>query len=179
MKTKKQQELVETLLSTLSQEEKALYWDIALYLSALGYNPKKEGQRISFKHDRHNKQIAKMGLTRGKTPSPVFKLRFSACHTYSQKFSDIVQRIAVTARSDAWGAVSGGCLNGECNFCAGAPETHLYQFTHPNGATTYACGAQALDIPNITAEDVVEIKHLLKEEHIYLMKHQAGIAVEE
>jgi hypothetical protein len=178
LKTKKQEALIYSFLAGLSEEQEPLYREIILYLSELGYNPRKEGQSISFKHSQHSKQIAKIGWTRGKMPSPVFKLRFSACRDYSQKFLEVVKRAAVTTRDNAHGNVSGGCLNGECHFCAGEPETHLYKHTAPDGTVTYACGAQALAIPNITAEDAAEIKRLLKEEHFYLMKHQAGITLE-
>ena len=59
MKTKKQKELIDSFLRTLDAEDKSVYRDIIVYLSELGYNPKKERSHISFKHSRHNKQIAK------------------------------------------------------------------------------------------------------------------------
>lgn len=42
----------------------------------------------------------------------------------------------------------------------------------------YHCGASALEIPDVKAEDILEIKRLLKEEHIYLMKNEAGVEIE-
>ena len=84
MKTKKQQELIELYLSQLDGEKQTIYRELIVYLSELGYNPKKEGLRISFKHDMHRKQIAKIGMTRGKQPKPIFMLRFSACWNYSK-----------------------------------------------------------------------------------------------
>ena len=56
MKTKKQQELIETYLSQLENKDQTIYRELIVYLSELGYNPKKEGLRISFKHDLHSKQ---------------------------------------------------------------------------------------------------------------------------
>jgi len=35
------------------------------------------------------------------------------------------------------------------------------------------CGAAALEIPNLTADDINEIKKLIREEHGYLIKHEA------
>ena len=90
MKTKKQQELIETYLSQLENKDQTIYRELIVYLSELGYNPKKEGLRISFKHDLHSKQIAKIGISRGKQPRPIFMLRFSACQDYSKRFKDIV-----------------------------------------------------------------------------------------
>jgi hypothetical protein len=138
----------------------------------LGYNPKKEGSRISFKHDKHNKQIAKVGVTRGKAAVPFFRLRFSACREYSQKFADAVQKEVENSDGDGR-----NCLTGPCDYCAGEPITHVYIHTYPDERTRMSCGAIALTIPNLTAKDAVEIKRLLKEEHTYLMRHQAGIEV--
>ena len=43
MKTKKQQELIETYLSQLENKDQTIYRELIVYLSKLGYNPKKEG----------------------------------------------------------------------------------------------------------------------------------------
>ena len=40
------------------------------------------------------------------------------------------------------------------------------------------CGAKRLVIPDIAPEDVVEIKRLIYEEHVYLMKREVGMEVE-
>ena len=165
MKTKRQKELIDAFLVGLGSEA-GVYLEIIMYLSEMGYNPKKEGQRISFKHDRHNKQIAKIGMTRGKNPSPVFMLRFSACKGYSQRFADIVK--------DAAASYTGrNCLFDGCGFCAGEPSTHVYTYTMPDGKDIYHCGAYALEIPRLSADDVPEIKALLDEEHGYLMEYEA------
>lgn len=177
LKTKKQEALIYSFLAGLSEEQEPLYREIILYLSELGYNPRKEGQSISFKHSQHSKQIAKIGWTRGKMPSPVFKLQVFGLPRLFAKVFGSGKRAAVTTRDNAHGNVSGGCLNGECHFCAGEPETHLYKHTAPDGTVTYACGAQAL-ASEYYGEDAAEIKRLLKEEHFYLMKHQAGITLE-
>lgn len=172
MKTRRQEELVNSFLSLLGDEIRPLYQEIIMYLSELGYNPKKEGLRISFKHDLHNKQMAKMGMARGKKSSPIFMLRFSACGEYSQKFAEIVREAAVKYPDDARNCVTGGC-----DYCAGEPDTHIYTYTFPDGERKYHCGSYALEIPDITSDDVEEIKKLIKEEHVYLMKHQAGISI--
>jgi len=171
MKTKKQEALVNSFLTTMGDETWPLYLEIAKHLSELGYNPKKEGSRISFKHDRHNKQIAKMGTTRGKKPAPIFMLRFSACKDYSQKFADIVKDAVAKYPNDAR-----NCIIDGCNYCAGEPITHVYSYTFPNGETKFHCGAYALKVPDITVDDMEEIKRLISEEHVYLMKHEAGVS---
>lgn len=72
MKTKKQKELIDSFFRTLDAEDKSVYRDIIVYLSELGYNPKKERSHISFKHSRHNKQIAKIGIRNKKELSHFF-----------------------------------------------------------------------------------------------------------
>ena len=174
MKTKKQEELINEFISTMSafgDEIGPLYKEIILYLSELGYNPQKQRSYIVFKHDRHNKQMAKTGIRINRDKSPFFALRFSACRGYSQRFADIVG-----AAVSADGFSEANCLNGKCGYCAGEPDTHVYKYTLPNGETKAHCGAVALEIPDITANDIEEIKKLIKEEHEYLLKHQIGVS---
>lgn len=169
MKTKKQEELVSLYLSQFGDDIYTLYHDIIMYLSELGYNPKKEKSSISFKHDLHNKQIAKMGtkVNKKKDLSPFFSLRFSACRGYSQRFTDIVSEAINKYPSKA-----PGCLINDCHYCAGEPSTHVYTCTFPDGESKSHCGAYALEIPDITKDDLCEIKQLIKDEHEYLMKHE-------
>lgn len=172
MKTKRQEELVKSFLSIVDDGNRPLYQDLTLYLSELGYNPYKQRSYIVFKHDMHNKQIAKTGKRTNKGLSAFFALRFSACKGYSQKFADIVKEAIVKSPHR-----SAGCMEGNCDFCAGEANTHVYMHTFPDGECKTHCGASPLEITGITQHDIAEIKKLIKEEHIYLMKHQAGIIV--
>ena len=139
-----------------------MYRELAAYLAELGYYPHREKSSISFKHDLHNKQMAKIGFGRGKAPAPFFALRFSACRGYSQRFADIVGDAAVRYPSRA-----ARCTDGGCDFCAGDPETHVYTALSPDGEAKYLCGANALAIPNLSADDIEEIKRLIAEENAY------------
>lgn len=170
MKTKRQEELAASFLLGLGEEIRPLYRDIIMYLSELGYHPSKEKSSISFKCDLHNKQMAKMGVKKNKKHSPFFALRFSACKDYSLKFTDIVIENIVkhptrTAR----------CVNNDCDFCKGEADTHVYACTFPDGERKTHCGAYAIEIPLVTQDDIAEIKKLIKEEHSYLLRHEAGI----
>ncbi len=170
MKTKKQEELIKSYLSTLEENDRTLYLKIILYLSELGYNPQKQRSNIILKHNSHNKQIGQMGLK--KDLSPFFQLRFSACRGYSARFNSIVGE-AVSKKNPR----EANCLKGECTWCAGEPLTHVYIYIAPDGEKKYHCGAAPLEIPHITDEDIEEIKQLIYEEHVYLMNHQAGITI--
>ena len=172
MKTKKQEELLNTYLSAFDDDTASLYKEIALYLSGLGYNPKKVKSGISFKHDLHNKQMAKMGVkvNRKTGTTPFFSLRFSACRDYSQRFAEIVGEFAAK-----YPARTAGCVTGGCNYCGGGAGTHVYTHKLPNGETGYHCGAYAIEIPDITPGDIAEIKKLIKEEHEYLLANETGV----
>jgi len=166
MKTPKQKELINTFLSQVGQPLEPLYRELFEYLSELGYNPHKQRSYIIFKHTEHNKQIAKTGIRINKDKSPFFNLRFSACRGYSKRFADIVKNVLVKADDKP------GCIFANCNFCEGEPESHVYKYEDK-----YHCGAVAFEIPNISEDDVCEIKNLIYENHKYLMKNQAGIEI--
>lgn len=173
MKTKKQEEMITSFLSLLGDQTGTLYQEIILYLSELGYNPQKQRSFIIFKHDLHNKQMAKTGIRMGKENVPFFALRFSACRGYSGRFADIVS--AAVLKDNSHEAL---CLTNGCHFCSGEPATHVYTYTLPDGKCKYHCGAYALEIPNIAADDISEIKKLIKEEHEYLLIHEAGVSAQ-
>ncbi len=176
MKTKKQEQLVNQFLSELSEQDRPLYYDIINHLSQNGYNPSKERSHLSFKHDLHNKQIAKLGIKNNKGHSPFLALRFSACNHYSQRLADVV-----AAYISKYPTRSARCIDNECSYCRGEAETHVYRHTftdEANGTTVEKthCGAYAIEIPVLTAGDIDEIKKLITQEHEYLLKHEAGIS---
>lgn len=170
MKTKRQEELVTSYLAMLDDEIRLLYRDVIMYLSELGYNPSKEKSNISFKHDLHNKQIAKIGVKKNKEQAPFFALRFSACRDYSQRFYNIVAE-----NITRYPTRTARCVNNDCNFCGGEANTHVYTCILPDGESKTHCGAYAIEIPDITSGDIGEIKKLIKEEHEYLLKYEAGV----
>ena len=175
MKTKKQEELVKSYLAQFENEISLLFQDLAMYLSELGYNPKKVGPSISFTNDIHGKQIqiAKFGVSTKKNETPVlwFALRFSACKDYSQRFTDIVRDTIIKVTTTNPHRLA-NCVIGKCNACPGEPDSHIYTSVLPNGEKISSCGGYALKIPNISADDVSEIKMLIKEEHEYLISHE-------
>lgn len=170
MKTKRQKELIASFLSMLNDEKRLIYQDILMYLNELAYYPSKEKSNISFKHDLHNKQIAKIGIKKNNEQSPFFALRFSACKHCSQKFSDLVNENIIKYPSR-----TGRCINNGCNYCAGKADTHVYTYILPDGERKTHCGAYAIEIPNISSNEIEEIKRLIKEEHEYLIKYEAGM----
>ena len=167
-KTKKQAELLKSFLSAAGDEQGALFSQITGYLDELGYYPQKGKSSLSFKHDLHNKQIAKIGFKKAEEPGSFLALRFSACKGYSQRFIDIVGAAIIK-----YPHRTPRCIDGGCSFCAGEPSTHIYTKTFPNLVSKSHCGAYALEIPSLSAEDIGEIRELIKEEHAYLLEHEA------
>ncbi len=166
--TKAQETMLDTFLADLDSATAPAYRAIAERLTALGYSPRRERGNLSFKCEAHNKQMAKMGIRRGKAPGPFFALRFSACRGYSRRFEDVVQ-----SNIERYPSKTPGCAVGACVFCAGAPETHVYIHEYPDGTRGMHCGAYALEIPDVAPEDVQEIGRLIEEEHAFLMAHEA------
>jgi len=177
MLTKKQDELVNVYLSQFEDETKNLYREIATFLCELGFYPKKAGASISFTNTIHKKQIAKMGtnIRKNQTPSPKFSMRFSSCKDYSQRFTKIINDTLVKVTASNRYRLA-RCLTGECSGCPGEPDAHIYKSVLPNGEHITSCGVYTIEIPRITADDIDEIKHLIKKEHDYLMKREINSA---
>jgi len=168
MKTEKQKELKTLFLQTVDDAQRELFLQLMDCLEGFGYYSQKERSNLSFKHGLHNKQIAKMGIRKGKEPQPFFALRFSACRGYSQRFTDIVETAIIK-----YPHKTPRCISNGCDYCAGAPDTHIYTRIFPGGEHKSHCGAYALEIPNLSAKDIDEIKKLIKEENDYLLRHEA------
>ncbi len=168
MKTKRQEELIATFLSALDDDIRPVYQRLVAYLANLGYNPQKEKSSVSFKHDAHNKQIAKIRMAKN---GPCFALRFSACRGYSKRFDE-----AVSAWMTKYPTRAARCPSGGCGYCRGEPDTHVYAH-NIDGEYKLHCGAYAVEIPDLSEGDVEEIEALIRQEHAYLMKHEAGVAL--
>ncbi len=166
MKTKQQEELVEAFLALLEPRLAAVYRELILHLSGLGYCPKKQRGKIVFSHDLHHKQIVKIGLD--SQGAPFFALRFSACRGYSKRFEDIVRDFLGSNKYRR-----APCMEGKCSFCRGEALDRVYTYQFPDRETRYHCSTVALPIPGLGRGDVGEIKRLMDEEHRFLMEHEA------
>lgn len=165
---KKQEALLHSFLTALGEEYKPLYSDILACLTDLEYYPVKVRSNLSFKHSLHKKQIAKIGFLKNQNV-PFLALRYSACKNYSEKIAAITEEYL-----EKYPKRTALCTSGGCSFCKGGPDTHVYRSTGAGDAGKAHCGAYAVELRGITADDADEIKGLIREEHAYLMKHEAS-----
>jgi len=169
VKTAKQRELIDAYLGGLQAGLAEQYRQIALCLADLGYYPRKQRSYIVFRHDLHNREMAKMGMAWTKDHTPYFSLRFSACKGYSERFAEIIRDYILKNP----GRLFPHCQDDKCVFRQDGDRTPYYEYAFPSGETQSFCGAKALVIPDIRAEDLDEIKALIRQEHAYLVKHEA------
>lgn len=155
---------VNTFYSKISDEDKAVMQPIIGMLIELGYTPMRKqtkGYILSFSNLCHNRVLARFGIREG-SENAFFGLRFSSCSTYSDKFAEVVRNRILSKNSRL-------AKCGECGFCKG--DKFVYTYGFPNGETIAACGAFVLEVPNISADDLEEIKSLISEQHSYFMKY--------
>ena len=167
--TAKQEQLLGTYLSSLDETIRPVYAELAEHLLGLGYFPTKNNSNISFQCKSHGKQLAKMGFRNNRLRPAFFALRFSGCETYPERFAKIADDEIARYPNRA-----AQCVNGNCGYCGGHPLSHVYKSSLEGFETRYNCGAYALGIPDVSGEDIADIKKLIDEEHAYLMKYQAG-----
>jgi len=162
MESGKQNKLIDIFLSMIDDDKKLIYSPILSYLIELGYKPQRQKTQdyvIAFKHTLHGKQIAKIGIHQ-KERTVFFALRFSACVKYSQKFSDVIRDMVLSSNQFI-------PMCDICKLCKG--DKHVYTHELPGGEKVSRCGAYAYEIPDITVEDISEIKRLLNEQHAYFL----------
>ena len=155
---------MEAFYLMISAEQKLVYEPIINLLIERGYTPMKKqtkGYILSFSNLSHNRVIARFGVREGGADA-FFGLRFSSCINYSDKFANVI-RDRILSSNNRLAKCS------ECGFCKG--DKFVYTYTFPDGGMKAACGAFVLEIPDITTEDIDEIKRLIDEQHTYFMNY--------
>ncbi len=155
---------IDAFYGMISDEEKLVYQPIITMLIELGYTPMRKqtkGYILSFSNLDHNRVLARFGILEGGGKA-FFGLRFSACTNYSDKFTEVVRNRILSNNNRL-------AKCGECGFCKG--DKFVYTYTFPDGEMKAACGAFVLEIPNVTTDDIDEIKRLIGKQHGYFMKY--------
>lgn len=167
METAKQTELINTLLSQISYDDKLLCEPVLNLLRELEYVPRKH-KKSTFvvEFEKYNRIIAKMEVQKQKDTNTSFLLwlRFSASDKYSRIFMDAVQ-----SRPEAWIKRNQYHVNHDikncCGFCKGKPR--FYHFFDADGSKIVLCGGYTKPVPNVRIDTVPEILRLIKEQDEY------------
>lgn len=152
---------IEVFYSMISAEQKLVYEPIIYRLIERGYTPMKKqtkGYILSFSNLSHNRVIARFGVREG---ADAFFGAFSSCTNYSDKFANVIRDRILSSNNRL-------AKCGECGFCKG--DKFVYTYTFPDGEMKAACGAFVLEIPDVTTNDIDEIKGLIDQQHAYFME---------
>lgn len=162
MKNEKSILLIEALIDTVPEQEKAMYREIAEFALSLGYKPQKvnkEGFTLDFINNTKRKKILKLA-------KDDIRLKFYASDNYSQKFQDGIKKVI-----EAFGGKYTGCYG--CGRCDNGIQGYDYQY--PDGKVIFRCGSELIAVKGITAEDIPEIKRLMKTQDAYFKKKSLDV----
>jgi hypothetical protein len=162
MKNEKSISLIEALIDTVPEQEKAMYREIAEFALRLGYKPQKvnkEGFTLDFINNTTRKKILKLA-------KDDIRLKFYANDNYSQKFQDGIKKVI-----EDFGGKYTGCYG--CGRCDNGIQGYDYQY--PNGKVVFRCGSELIGVKGITVEDIPEIKQLMKTQDAYIKKKSSGV----
>jgi len=144
----------------LSEEEKAMYTEIADTALRLGYKPvraKTQSMNYVFSSSRTRKHLLKFSFEQDRL---VVKMKFYAAGSYSPLFHEAVKAVV-----EEFDYKYTGCYH--CGKCA--DELEGYQYVYPDGRRYFRCGSELISLPAITPEDVPEIRELLERQHLFYL----------
>lgn len=177
--TAKQTALMHELLNQLPKDQQEVYGQIVEYLAELGYRPQKQrvsNFTLSFKHNIHGKTIGKTRMYKGKG---CLSIKFFACTHVPERFLQALYAEAKEAE-DAYtrsipppdrepmppNGIMKKCTS-SCTVCTGGSMRYFLQC--PDGKEIFRCSAYPVLIPNITENDLTDLKRLILEQHQYFL----------
>jgi len=173
--THKQQSLIGDFFNALSDDEKCVFEAVINNITELGYIPQKQKVQdfvLSFKHNQNGKVIAKMGIRKQKG---FLSIKFYACKNIPMKYisalgenaDDAYDRLAPPERDKLRpNEIMLKCTL-SCGICTGGKMRYYHQY--PNGKEIYRCGAYPVLLPDVTVDDVEDLKRLISEQHSYFL----------
>ena len=173
--TTKQKALISELLACLPDNERPVFGEITSFITELGYVPQKQKVQdfvLSFKHNVNGKIIAKMGIRRQKG---FLSIKYFACKNVPENYvkalgensDDVYDNLPPPDRDKLLpGAIMLKCT-ASCGVCTGGRKRYYYQF--PDCKEIYRCGAYPVLIPDVTEDDVDDLKRLIVEQHEYFL----------
>lgn len=151
---------LEQFYHCLSEEDKTIYAEIAMYAFQLGYKPKKaktEAINFVFSNNKTKKHILKFSIEKGK---PVLKMKFYASTEYSDLFHESVRAVI-----EEFNYKYTGCYN--CGKCT--DQLAGYEYNYPDGRKYFRCGLELMSLQPISRKEVPEIMNLLYHQHQYYL----------
>lgn len=159
----KQTAALQDFLQSIDDPYRAIFAELAEFAAELGYMPvrnKTHDITIDFRNSRVKKTIMKMeqkeqkhdGLRYGESGVPGLRLRFFAADSYSEIFQSGIRRVI-----EEFDGKYTGCYG--CGRCDG---TQGYTNLYPDGRSVYRCGTELISVFHFGAQDIPEIKSLLK-----------------
>ena len=157
--------VLEEFLAELPPEWREPFREVGRCAMALGYTPKRTKTRhpaLDFSKSRVKRTILKLERYDNGVPAngPGIRLKFYASPAYSTVFRNGVQRVI-----EEFGGKYTGCYG--CGRCAGEPQG--YRFRYPDGREIFRCGSELIRLPQVRADDVDEIKELLRVQDAYFL----------
>jgi len=164
--------LINDLNMQLSDDEKIFCGQIMDFLTQLGYVPEKQrvkGYVLSFRHIQNGRVIAKIG-TRGSKQKATISLKFFGCKTVPLKYSDALRAEIESHNGQYCGPLRDNVIKNRCGFCKQCTGGGVaYYYAYPDGREILRCGAYPILIPDLTLNDIDDMKKVLMEQHEYFL----------
>lgn len=173
----KQSIVLEELLTTMDENYKSLFLELAEYAISLGYNPvrnKTQDVTIDFRNNKTKSTIMKVevkeqkhdGYQYGERKIPGLRLRFFASNEYSDIFKFGIKRVI-----ENFDGKYTGCYG--CGRCDG---TQGYTYVYPDNRTVFRCGSELISIFDFSHNNVPEIKQLMKTQADYYLRNNLPLS---
>jgi len=168
----KDRALLESYLDGIREEFRSMFWELAQYADALGYRPvrnKTKEMSLDFRKSSCRATIMKMAEHEsghgsygyGERDRPELRLKFYASREYSQIFREGIRTVI-----ENFNGRYTGCYG--CGRCKGEPQGYVY--IYPDGRRVFRCGSELISIFDYSAEDLPEIKNLLRAQDEYFVR---------
>ena len=166
--TAKQEDAIKKVFSTLPDNCRESYREVAEYAISLGYTPTIKGVRkdyLDFSNNKLKRTILKIQAPTPKFP-PCLSIKFYAIPMYSSYFQKAIDDRLLTWKRLKYEARCFGC--GKCD------GTEGYIVALPEGRKGFLCGFGLLPLPPMDNGNISEVKEALKLQDEFFRK-QASV----
>jgi len=153
--TEKHKYALNKIISSLPENLRETYKEIAEYAISLGYMPVIKGKNetyVDFVKSKIKRTILKIDINPNLLPR--LAIKFYALDTYSGIFEK-----AIDERILYWKKLG---YKTQCFGCGKCDGTHGYKITLPDGEKGFLCGFGVLSLPTLNVENISEVKEALR-----------------